>query len=87
MAGGNPFETYSIAGLKVPRYKVAIYGIVGYAALITGLIKYKGMQPPAPVTYESKEEEAYVKRYLKYAATEHKKPLLLRKTFLEPSAI
>ncbi|TPX67769.1 hypothetical protein SpCBS45565_g03569 [Spizellomyces sp. 'palustris'] len=87
MAGGNPFDPYNIAGLKVPRYKVALYGIIGYVALLTGVIQYKKMQPPAPIVYESKEEEGYVKRYIQHMEGELKKPVLVRQPFTGPSFI
>ncbi|KAJ3190176.1 hypothetical protein HDU85_000467 [Gaertneriomyces sp. JEL0708] len=81
MAGGNPLETYNIAGMRIPRYKVALYGMIGYTLLFTGLIKYKQMQPPAPIVYDSPEEESYVKRYIKHMETESHKPHLLREPY------
>ncbi|KAI8914967.1 hypothetical protein DFJ77DRAFT_430731 [Powellomyces hirtus] len=81
MAIGNPHEAYTIGGLKIPRYKMSLYGILGYAALVTGVLQYRSMQPPAPATYESKDEENYVKRYIKYREAELKKPELLRQPY------
>ncbi|KAJ3183898.1 hypothetical protein HDU87_006016 [Geranomyces variabilis] len=81
MAGGNPYEAYNVAGMKIPRYKMALYGMVGYAVLVTGILQYRKMQPPTPIAYESKEEESYVKRYISYMEKELNKPELLRKPF------
>ncbi|KAJ3016500.1 hypothetical protein HKX48_004006 [Thoreauomyces humboldtii] len=85
MAIGNPFETYNIAGAKIPRYKMSLYGIIGYVTLVTGIIQYGKFQPPKPTLYESKEEEAYVKRYVDFREQELKKPELLRAAYTGPA--
>ncbi|KAJ3035670.1 hypothetical protein HDV00_003556 [Rhizophlyctis rosea] len=87
MAGGNPFEPYHVAGLKIPRYKMAMYGIFAYAALIIGYKQYSALQPKPPVTFDSPEEEAWVRKYVSFQKAELHKPLLVREKFNEPTGL
>ncbi|KAI8825655.1 uncharacterized protein EV422DRAFT_513718 [Fimicolochytrium jonesii] len=87
MAGGNPYEAYTVFGKQIPRYKMAGYGMLAYVVLITGFVQYRKMQPPAPIQYQSKEEENYVKRYVAYMEEELKKPELLRQPFTGRASI
>jgi hypothetical protein len=43
--------------------------------------------PPPPITFESKEEEDYVARYMKHAEQESHKPKLLRTPYAGPSGL
>ncbi|KAJ3043543.1 hypothetical protein HK097_001719 [Rhizophlyctis rosea] len=87
MAGGNPFEPYDVFGLKVPRYKMAAYGIVGYTILITGVVIKKKMAPKTPITFDSPEEEAWVKKYITFRKAELHKPLLVQQKFEHPTGL
>ncbi|KAJ3112826.1 hypothetical protein HDU96_004127 [Phlyctochytrium bullatum] len=84
---GNPFETYTIAGAKVPRYKLALFGILGYVTLYFGYSTYSKFQPRKPIRFESKEEEDYVKRYIKHAHEEAHKPVFVRQPYGGPSGL
>ena len=90
MAGGNPFATYDIAGLKIPRYRVISSKLtqkmtmimLGLYAGVYGVFALKSrFTPPPPITFESKEEESFVNAYVQHAHQEAHKPELLRKPF------
>ncbi|KAJ1562027.1 hypothetical protein HK096_002397 [Nowakowskiella sp. JEL0078] len=79
MAGGNPFEPYHIAGFVVPRYRLALIYFGLFGAGIAGLI----LKPskPVPITFESKAEESFVKKYIDHHHHEEHKPSILRTTY------
>ncbi|KAI8894351.1 hypothetical protein BC833DRAFT_624039 [Globomyces pollinis-pini] len=82
MAGGNPMEIFNIAGLKVQRYKLVAYFLAGSAAFVTAKIQYSKLTAkPAPVTFDSPEQEAFVKRYIAHKENESHKPVLARAAF------
>ncbi|KAJ3109845.1 hypothetical protein HDU97_000075 [Phlyctochytrium planicorne] len=84
---GDPYEPFTIGSLKVPRYRVALFGILGYATLYFGYSTYSKFQPKKPITFSSKEEEDYVKRYIKHAHAEAHKPELVKQPYLGPSGL
>ncbi|KAJ3219916.1 hypothetical protein HDU67_008445 [Dinochytrium kinnereticum] len=73
--------------MKVPRYRVALFGIFGYFAFFVGRTVYSKLQPKAPIKFESAEEEDFVKRYIKHTHEEAHKPVLLRQPYTGPSGI
>ena len=82
MAGGSPFEIYRIFGLQIPRYKVtsvtqvALYVMGIYTG---GAVLYSNLgRKTVETTFESKEEEMYVQKYIQHAEKELEKPVLLR---------
>ncbi|KAJ3127726.1 hypothetical protein HK101_005531 [Irineochytrium annulatum] len=84
---GNPYETYTIGGVKLPRYKVAMYVLFGYAGLFTAWSVYSRFQPKKPIHFQSKEEEDYVKRYIEHSKHESHKPRLAREAYMGPSGL
>jgi hypothetical protein len=86
--GGSPFELISVYGVKVQRYRLAGYVIAGYAALFWGIGQYNKLtyKPPA-VVYESKQQEAWVGKYVLKAEKESHKPQLVRQIYQGPSGL
>jgi hypothetical protein len=66
---------------------MAIYGLSGFAGIFFALKFYRSFQPRKSVTYESKEEENYVKRYIEHTKKEAHKPTLLRDPYGGPSGL
>ncbi|KAI8913424.1 hypothetical protein EDD86DRAFT_200516 [Gorgonomyces haynaldii] len=87
MAGGNPFEIYNLFGFKVPRYRVALYTIGLYAGIFFTISTLNGMKGPAPVTFESPEQEKWAKEYAAFKQHESHKPLLLRSPFTKETGL
>ncbi|KAJ3093041.1 hypothetical protein HK100_006786 [Physocladia obscura] len=86
MTIGNPFEVYTIAGSNIPRYKIVIGVFSGLFGLYAFNKVYKSFQPRAPILFTNKEEEDYVKRYIKHHhEEEHNKPIFLREVYQGPS--
>ncbi|KAI8801197.1 hypothetical protein BJ742DRAFT_838174 [Cladochytrium replicatum] len=81
MAGGNPYEPYHVFGRQVPRYKVALYVMAFYGVGITAIIQYNKAKPIPAVTYESKAEESFVKKYIAHAHRDSHKPALARTNY------
>ncbi|KAJ3092777.1 hypothetical protein HK102_003040 [Quaeritorhiza haematococci] len=63
MAGGSPFDPYTVFGMKLPKWQVSGYMMLFFAVGITGFIQYKKLQPPAPLKLEQ-EEADFVKKYI-----------------------
>ncbi|KAJ3296462.1 hypothetical protein HK104_001601 [Borealophlyctis nickersoniae] len=87
MAGGNPFEPYNVFGIQIPKYKLVGYMLLIYATGITAVVQYKKRQPPAPITFDSPEEESWVKKYVQYRKEEKKKPVLVQEPFRVPTGL
>lgn len=81
MAGGSPFEINDIFGLKVQRYKVAMYVMGIYGGIFFAVSQYNKWKPQAAVKFDSKEQENYANAYVKHAEHESHKPELLRTKF------
>ncbi|TPX64732.1 hypothetical protein SpCBS45565_g05656 [Spizellomyces sp. 'palustris'] len=82
---GNPYDTYNVFGFKIPRYKLALYTVLGYTGIIVGYLEYRKHRPPPPIEIPDKEEEEFVKRYVVWRLDELKKPELVRRPF-DPKA-
>ena len=54
-----------------------------YAGTFVAVTQYSKLKAKPPVTYESKEQESFVKRYIEHAERESHKPLLLRTRFAQ----
>lgn len=52
-----------------------------YAGLYVGISQYNKLGPRKGVTFESVEQENFVKRYIKHAEIQAHKPVLLREAF------
>jgi hypothetical protein len=52
-----------------------------YAGIFFAVGQYNKWKPKPAITYESKEEESFVKRYIDHVQHESHKPELLRKPF------
>jgi hypothetical protein len=87
MAGGNPLALYNVAGLKIPRYRMAIICLGIYVGIYAGFSIKGKFAPPKPLTYESKEQEEYVKKYLEHHEQEAHKPKLLREKYTGSSGL
>ena len=62
--------------------------VLGLYVGVFGAFKIKGaLTPPPPITFESKEEEDYVKRYIAHTEAEEHKPKLLRTPFTGKSGL
>ncbi|KAI8613184.1 hypothetical protein BC830DRAFT_1133439 [Chytriomyces sp. MP71] len=85
MSIGNPFEAYQIAGVTIPRYKVAVGVFATFFGLYVTRRTYNSFQPRAPIEFTSKEEENYVKRYIHHHHQEAHRPAYIRETYPGPS--
>ncbi|KAI8847422.1 hypothetical protein BC829DRAFT_363014, partial [Chytridium lagenaria] len=84
---GDPYEPYVIGGLKVPRYRVALFGILAYAGIYMVNKTYSSFQPKAPIKFENAQEEEFVKKYIKHAHEEAHKPAFVRQSYAGPSGL
>ncbi len=62
--------------------------VLGLYAGVFGAFKLKGaLTPPPPISFESREEEDFVKRYIAHVEAEEHKPKLLRTPYNGPSGL
>ena len=85
MAGGNPLELVSFAGVNTPRYKLVLYLFGSYIGAYYAFSTINSFKPKPLPKFESKEEEAYVSKYIAHAKEESHKPELLRTRYAGPS--
>ncbi|KAJ3261519.1 hypothetical protein HK103_005354 [Boothiomyces macroporosus] len=83
MAGGNPYEIFNVFGLKIHRYRVVLYTVGIYAGIYYSVTKYNQLKAKPPVSFESKQQEDYVKRYIAHKEHNDHLPALLRTKFDE----
>ncbi|KAJ3122231.1 hypothetical protein HK098_002999 [Nowakowskiella sp. JEL0407] len=79
MSIGNPFESYRIGGVVVPRYRLALFwfSILG----LTGAYMILKPKKEAAITYESDAEKSFVQKYIEHHHHDLHKPSLLRKPY------
>ena len=61
--------------------------MLGYIGVFVGVKSYFKFKAKAPISFESPEEENYVKRYIAHHGKESHKPELLRLPFTGPATI
>ena len=65
---------------------MSLYGIIGFFSLYMGVKTINSFKPKRkPVTFESTEQEDYVKRYIEHTRKELHKPVLGREPYMGAS--
>lgn len=72
---------------KKLKYKLTMYVLGLYVGIYSFFAIKSRFTPPPPITFESKEEEDFVKKYIQHMEHESHKPKLLRTPYSGPSGV